>query len=75
MTARPAHRTIASMATSLAPDVTIDDWTDPVDATPAPASELARADWLWPLAGLALLGAFLTFIVDDYPLRAIIAGN
>jgi hypothetical protein len=37
--------------------------------------EPARAEWLWPLLGLALLGAFLAFVVDDYPLRTLIAGN
>jgi hypothetical protein len=63
------------MATALAPDVKIDDWADPQDATPAPDPKQARADWLWPLVGLSLLGAFLAFIVDDYPLRTIIAGN
>jgi hypothetical protein len=31
--------------------------------------------WLWTLVGLALVGAFLAFMVDDYPLRALIAGN
>jgi len=64
-----------AVATSVAPDVKIDNWSEARDATPAPASELARADWLWPLAGLALLGALLAFVVDDYPLRTIIAGN
>jgi hypothetical protein len=35
----------------------------------------ARAEWLWPVFGLALLGVFLSFVVDDYPLRTLIAGN
>ena len=63
------------MATSLAHDTKIDGWTDPRDATPAPGAKPARAEWMWPLVGLALLGAFLAFVVDDYPLRTIIAGN
>jgi len=63
------------MATSLTHDAKIDDWADTRDATPAPDSKPARADWMWPLVGLALLGAFLAFVVDDYPLRTIIAGN
>ena len=63
------------MATSLAHDAKIDEWTDSRDATPAPGMTPARADWMWPLVGLALLGAFLAFVVDDYPLRTIIAGH
>lgn len=35
----------------------------------------ARAQWLWPFFSLALLAAFLSFVVNDYPLRAVIAGN
>lgn len=35
----------------------------------------ARAQWLWPLFSVALLGAYLSFVVNDYPLRAVIAGN
>ena len=62
------------MATSLAHDAKVDEWTDP-HATPAPGARAARADWMWPAVGLALLGAFLAFIVDDYPLRTIIVGN
>lgn len=62
------------MATLLAPDAKNEDWTEP-GAMPAADPKLARAEWLWPLFGLALLGAFLSFVVDDYPLRAIIAGN
>ena len=63
------------MATSLAHDAKLDKWTDPRDATPALGAKTARADWMWPVVGLALLGTFLAFIVDDYPLRTIIAGN
>ena len=62
------------MATSLAPDARNKDWTEPgviSAADPKPA----RAEWLWTLFGLALLGAFLSFVVDDYPLRTLIAGN
>jgi hypothetical protein len=63
------------VATSLARDVKIEDWTEPRDTTRASDPEPARAEWLWPLFGLVLLGAFLSFVVDDYPLRTIIAGN
>jgi hypothetical protein len=30
---------------------------------------------MWTLIGLALLGALLAFMVDDYPLRALISAN
>ena len=63
------------VATSVARDVKIDNWTEPRDTVPAPDPQPALADSLWPLFGLVLLGAFLSFVVDDYPLRAIIAGN
>jgi hypothetical protein len=59
----------------VAPEVKIDDWIEPRETALAPGPRPARADWLWPLVGLALLGAFLAFVVDDYPLRIIIAGN
>jgi MYXO-CTERM domain-containing protein len=62
------------LATSLTPDVKIDDWTQSRDTEPEPDAP-ARAEWLWPLMGLVLLGAFLSFVVDDYPLRTIIAGS
>lgn len=62
------------MATSLAPDVRNQEWTDPV-VLPAADLKPARAEWLWPLFGLSLLGAFLSFVVNDYPLRTLIAGN
>jgi hypothetical protein len=51
------------------------DWSEPRVLTGASEPEPARAEWLWPLFGLALLGAFLAFVVDDYPLRTLIAGN
>lgn len=62
------------MATSLAPGVKNHEWTDP-GALPAGDPKPARAEWLWTLFGLALLGAFLLFVADDYPLRSLIAGN
>ena len=35
-----------------------------------------RARWLlWMLLSVALLGAFLLFVVDDYPLRTVIAAQ
>jgi RsiW-degrading membrane proteinase PrsW (M82 family) len=63
-----------AMATTLASDVRREDWTEP-RAEDFADSGRPRAEWLWTLVGLALLGAFLSFVVVDYPLRTIIAGN
>jgi hypothetical protein len=63
------------MATALTPEAKSEDWSEPRVMTGASDLEPARAEWLWPLLGLALLGAFLAFVVDDYPLRTLIAGN
>jgi hypothetical protein len=69
------------MATSLAPDVKNQDWTEPrtMSAThrtmPASHATRAGAEWLWMIVGFTLLGAFLSFVVDDYPLRTILAGR
>ena len=62
------------MATSLAPDAKNKDWTEP-GVISASGPKTSRAEWLWTLFGLALLGAFLSFVVDDNPLRTLIAGN
>jgi len=35
----------------------------------------ARALWLWTLFGVVLLVAFLAFVVDDFPLRTLIAAR
>jgi hypothetical protein len=60
------------MATLLAHDAKREDWAEPrvmlVGEQP-----FTHAEWLWPLIGLALLGALLAFIVDEYPLRTLIA--
>jgi hypothetical protein len=34
-----------------------------------------RAQWLWTLLGLALLGAFLALVIDDFPLRSLISSQ
>jgi hypothetical protein len=60
------------MATLLAPEVTNEDWSEPPPST-ADGARPARVGWMWTLVGLALLGAFLAFVVDDYPLRALIS--
>lgn len=62
------------MATSLAPDAKHGDWAEPL-ATPLVNASPAGGEWLWTIAGLALLVAFLLFVVDDYPLRALISAR
>jgi hypothetical protein len=60
------------MATSLAPETKHEDWAELHtlrDGDPLST----RAAWLWTLCGLALLGGFLAFVVDDFPLRSLIS--
>jgi hypothetical protein len=60
------------MATSVAHDAKHEDWAES-RAMPG-GDPTTRAQWLlWTLVSLALLGAFLLFVVDDYPLRNLIA--
>ena len=61
------------MATLLAPEVKNEDWAESPPSI-AHRSRSGRVGWMW-LVGLALLGAFLAFMVHDYPLRALIAAN
>lgn len=61
-----------SMATSLAPETRSEAWAEP-RATPGGDPLSTRAQWLWTLLGLALLGGFLAFVVDDFPLRSLIS--
>jgi hypothetical protein len=50
------------MATSLADDAKNADWREPLTiAEPRPF--LTRAEGLWTLFGLALLGTFLSFVL------------
>ena len=56
------------MTTLLAPEA--DDRAES-RGMPSGDSLSARGQWLWTLLGLALLGAFLAFVVDDFPLRVI----
>jgi MYXO-CTERM domain-containing protein len=62
------------MATLLATEVKNEDWAETRPST-VDGAHSGRVGWLWTLIGLALLGAFLAFMVDDYPLRALIAAN
>lgn len=62
------------MATLIAPEAKNEDWSGSSPSV-ADGARSARVGWLWTLIGLALLGAFLAFMVDDYPLRALISAN
>jgi hypothetical protein len=63
------------MATSLTPEAKKkEDWIEP-RAVPGGDPLSARAGWLWTLFGVALLGAFLAFVGEDFPLRSLIAGQ
>lgn len=60
-----------SMATSLVHDVKNENWAE---ARPAPGVQSQWLIWtLLTLASVALLGAFLFFVLDDYTLRNVIA--
>lgn len=62
------------MAASLAPKTKHEDWAE-LRAAPGAGPLSARAQWLWTLFGVALLGAFLAFVVEDFPLRSVFAGQ
>lgn len=62
------------MARSLTREATHEDWAEP-RAVPGGEPTSTRAEWLWTLFGLALLVIFLFFVIDDYPLRGIIAAH
>jgi len=60
------------MATLLASDSTGEDWAEP-RPTAGGEPTWSRAELLWTVVGILLLGAFLAFVVDDYPLRTLIS--
>jgi len=60
------------MATLLAPEVGNEEWAEPASSA-ADGAPSGRVGWLWTLIGLALLGAFIAFMADDYPLGALIS--
>jgi hypothetical protein len=62
------------MVTSLAPEENHQDWAERRDE-PVTDPLSTRAGWLWTLFGAALLGAFLALVVEDFPLRSLIAGQ
>jgi hypothetical protein len=72
-TSRAEDQVMATDATSLAGDPRRDDWTEP--RYDGAGQSWTRTEWLWTLFGLALLVTFLLFLVDDYPLRNLIAGR
>jgi hypothetical protein len=60
------------MATSIADNTKTEEWLEP-RATPRRDPMFTGAEVLWTVVGVALLGAFLLFVVDDFPLRALIS--
>ena len=60
------------MATSLADEKKHEAWIEP-HAEPGSGPMFTRAELLWTLLGVGLLGAFLSFVVDDFPLRTLIS--
>ena len=61
------------MATSLVLDAQNEDWADSRHTSGADSLWTRAQPLLWTLLSLALLAAFLLFVVDDYPLRNLIA--
>ncbi len=55
-------------------DATHEDWAE-TRALPGRDRRSIRAELLWTLFGLALLVAFLFFVIDDYPLRSVLAAH
>ena len=62
------------MATSVTRDATFEDWAE-THEMPGSDRRSIRAELLWTLFGLALLVAFLFFVIDDYPLRSVLAAH
>jgi hypothetical protein len=60
------------MATLLAHDALYDDQAES-QATPGDGQLSTRAAWLWTVFGVVLMGAFLSLVVDDYPLRSLMS--
>ena len=61
------------MAAAMAPDVESEDWAESW-ATPEGDPPTTYAELMWTtLISLALLALLVAFLVDDHPLRALIA--
>jgi hypothetical protein len=59
------------MATSLRASAKREDWSEP--RYPGTGQRRIRAELLWTLFAIALLVAFVFFVIDDYPLRGVLA--
>ncbi|MEK6226351.1 MAG: hypothetical protein AABM40_08675 [Chloroflexota bacterium] len=59
------------MATSLRAGVESEDWSEPRYA--GSGQRRIRAELLWTLFAIALLVTFVFFVIDDYPLRGVLA--
>ena len=59
------------MATSVTHESTNDEWSEPRDL--GARMHWNRAELLWTVFGLVLLATFLFFVIEDYPLRSLIA--
>lgn len=59
------------MASSLTDDAKGEDWSGVRSA--GAGLRWTRAEWLWTIFGLVLLVTFLFFVIDDYPLRGVLA--
>ena len=61
------------MATSFAAATYNEDWAESRPRREVDSLWTRAQPLLWTLLSLALLGAFLLFVIDDYPLRNLIA--
>jgi len=61
------------MTTSLAHDAEHEDWADSSLMSAADSVWTRAQPLLWILLSVALLGAFLLFVIADYPLGNLIA--
>jgi hypothetical protein len=59
------------MATSLRAGVESEEWSESRYA--GSGQRRIRAELLWTLFALALLVTFAFFVIDDYPLRGVLA--
>ncbi len=61
------------MATSFRAGARSEDWSEPRYA--GAGQPRIRAELLWTLFAAALLVTFVFFVIDDYPLRAVLAAH
>ncbi|HEV8469458.1 MAG TPA: hypothetical protein VGR46_07605 [Candidatus Limnocylindria bacterium] len=61
------------MATSLTENIQRrEDWSEPGIM---PGTMFTRAELAWTLFGIALLVAFVFLVIEDYPLRSVLAAH